>query len=249
MKRKPLLLALMAAVLLSASTAWAQDDFYVIAAGPTAVGTKITTVPYTISIPGFYYLTGNLTYNGSSNAITVNANDVTIDLMGFSLTNSGAVGITNGIYMHGCTNVEIRNGTVHGFFGGIFESSNGINHHRISNIRAFNPGSNGLGINIGLSGSQNVVKNCTAANNAGRGIAIGSGTIIGCEAYGNQCGFLVLSGPASIIGNVATNNTGFGFMFFSSQKIMLDQNSASDNGTNYSPKDATNTAWGVNAGG
>ena len=52
------------------------------------MGTKITSVPYTITQPGFYLLTGNLTYNGTGNAIAVGANvkDVVIDLMGFSLT-------------------------------------------------------------------------------------------------------------------------------------------------------------------
>ena len=60
-------------------------------------------------------LAGNLTYSGSTNAITVSADDVTLDLMGFSLTNSGAKGSTYGINLSGRTNVEIRNGTVRGF--------------------------------------------------------------------------------------------------------------------------------------
>ncbi|MBU4448351.1 MAG: hypothetical protein KKD99_07175, partial [Proteobacteria bacterium] len=53
------------------------------------VGTKITSVPYTISSPGFYYLGGNLTYSGTGSAISVDADNVTLDLMGFSLTGAG----------------------------------------------------------------------------------------------------------------------------------------------------------------
>jgi hypothetical protein len=41
------------AILTVGNGAWAQSDFYVIAAGPTAVGTKITSLPYIINNPGF----------------------------------------------------------------------------------------------------------------------------------------------------------------------------------------------------
>jgi hypothetical protein len=68
------------------------------------VGTKITNVPYAINNPGFYYLGENLTYRGSSDAITVSANDVTLDLMGYSLTytspNPGKSGININVGCH-----------------------------------------------------------------------------------------------------------------------------------------------------
>ena len=92
------LVALLAAVLLSGSAAWAQGDFYVIAGGGPPVGTKISSVPYTITQPGFYFLTGNLTYNGAGNAITVSANNVTLDLMGFSLSHTGSATIERHLY-------------------------------------------------------------------------------------------------------------------------------------------------------
>jgi hypothetical protein len=46
--------------------------------------TPISSVPFTITTPGSYYLTTNL-YSPSGNGITVSANDVTIDLNGFAL--------------------------------------------------------------------------------------------------------------------------------------------------------------------
>ena len=60
MKRTLWLLACLGALLLSAAPVPADDGFYVIAAGQPSVGTKITSLPYTISTPGYYYLTGNL---------------------------------------------------------------------------------------------------------------------------------------------------------------------------------------------
>ena len=59
------------------------------------VGTRITSLPKTITDSGYYYLGGNLTC-ASGTAITVNATNVTIDLMGFTITgntNSGSYGI------------------------------------------------------------------------------------------------------------------------------------------------------------
>jgi hypothetical protein len=112
MRRKLWLLALVGVVLLSAAPVLADDGFYVIAGGGKA-GTQINSVPYTINSPGLYCLSGNLSYiSTTGNAITVNANDVTIDLMGFSLTGPGkGSGINYGIRINsGCTNVEIRNG-------------------------------------------------------------------------------------------------------------------------------------------
>ncbi len=66
----------------------ADGELYVVAGVVPPVGTKITSVPYTISTPGFYFLAGNLTYSGSSNAITISVDDVTLDLMGCILTNA-----------------------------------------------------------------------------------------------------------------------------------------------------------------
>ena len=159
------LVALLAVVLLSGSAAWAAEDFYVIAGGG-AVGTKISSVPYTITQPGFYLLTGNLTYNGAGNAITVgpNVNDVVIDLMGFRLTNAGAAGTTKGVYIDStCKNVTVRNGTVRGFYEGIL-AAGGSSGCQVINVTA--SGNSYLGIELdGLNPS--LVKDCDVSNNGG----------------------------------------------------------------------------------
>src|SRR4051812_45809594 len=47
--------------------------------------TPISSVPFTISVPGSYYLTTNLTAALNQNGITVSADNVTLDLNGFHL--------------------------------------------------------------------------------------------------------------------------------------------------------------------
>ncbi len=136
MKLKLWLLAWVAAVLLSAGPVLADDGFYVIAGGGKA-GTPINSVPATISSPGMYYLNGYLTSTPTNqNGITINASDVTLDLMGFTLTGPGKTsGSSNsGIQINSSTNVEIRNGSVINFgYNGIGGSGTAI---RVIGLRA-----------------------------------------------------------------------------------------------------------------
>src|SRR6476619_6633553 len=48
--------------------------------------TAITSLPITISNPGSYYLTGNVTATADGTAITIAADNVTIDLNTFTLS-------------------------------------------------------------------------------------------------------------------------------------------------------------------
>jgi len=51
--------------------------------------TPISSVPFTISAPGSYYVTTNLTPGADQNGIVVAADNVTIDLNGFTLFGGG----------------------------------------------------------------------------------------------------------------------------------------------------------------
>ena len=79
-----------------------------------------TSAVYVIDQPGSYYFTGDITIDvADKDGIRVDADDVTIDLMGFSLIGQGS-GSGDGIRVIGTSsNVEIRNGTVfnHGSSG------------------------------------------------------------------------------------------------------------------------------------
>jgi hypothetical protein len=84
--------------------------------------TPITSLPATISTQGLYCLTGNLaTAQASGNAITINANNVTLDLNGWKVGGqaAGAGTLAIGIYSAG-TNVTVKNGIVRGFWFGIY---------------------------------------------------------------------------------------------------------------------------------
>ncbi|MDE2236189.1 MAG: hypothetical protein KGK44_11685 [Gammaproteobacteria bacterium] len=89
--------------------------------------TPITSLPATISAQGIYCLTGNLGTNiTSGNAITISANNVTIDLNSWKL-DGGSAGIntsTFGIFSYG-NNVTIKNGIVRGFIVGIYQGGSG----------------------------------------------------------------------------------------------------------------------------
>jgi hypothetical protein len=249
MKRKLWLLALVGAMLLSVSPVLADGDFYVIAGGG-GVGTKITSLPYTITQSGFYYLVGALTYNGSTSAITVNCDDVTIDLMGFKLAYTGSNQVY-GIAIWGKKNVEVRNGTIRGFYVGVVEpfELQGANH-RVINVRAVSntiPGAYG----IALSGNNHLVQGCNASNNAQTGISVDSGVITNSVACNNIDG-IQLKGPGSVIGNIANNNTIKNFRlgtFNTKTPIMVDRNSASGLSLNYSVESgSTGIIYGTNAG-
>ena len=89
--------------------------------------TAITSLPYTISSPGSYCLTGNLaTAITTGSAIAINASNVVLDLNGFALTGFGAGLATeaSGVYSVNRENITIRNGTIGGFYRGIFLDHN-----------------------------------------------------------------------------------------------------------------------------
>ena len=226
-----LLLALVFSVMVTTAPALADDDFYVVAGGG-AVGTKITSLPaagLTISTPGFYFLGCNLTFSGpGSHAINITADDVTLDLMGFSLIGPGGGVGYNGINFTGRTNVEIRNGTVRGFAGAAVQDADPFkngNKHRISNVRVTNNFNGVL-----LYGNNHLIKNCSASNNTAYGLYMDSGLICDSVANNNNNG-VYLGGPGSVLGNTACNNSAHNFWLGVASEpnptsILVDRNSA-----------------------
>src|SRR5580698_4690509 len=70
--------------------------------------TPISSLPFSITAPGSYYVTTNLT---GTAGITIASGSVTLDLHGFTL--AGSAGSSNGISSaDSLTNVVIENGTV-----------------------------------------------------------------------------------------------------------------------------------------
>ncbi len=208
-------------------------------------------MPLTITEPNSYYLAEDVNFtDDANNAITIGCDDVTIDLMGYTLKGPDS-GSTRGIYMYGRNNVEIRNGTIRDFGSlAVYEGGSNGNNHRLIDMRFL---SNGSGVY--LNGGGHLVKDCTAADNTSSyGMAVGygstvtgntchdnvvygifadsSGRVSGNICYNNgQYGIYTNSG-CTITGNTAMNNTDTGI--YASEYCLVDQNTAYGNGTNMS---------------
>ena len=131
----------------------------------------ISSAPFTISLPGSYYLTTNVTGVSGTNGITIAANDVTLDLAGFALI--GVPGAGFGINVPALqTNLCVRNGTVRGWNNlGIFANCvNGQFEH-------LNLSDNGNGIQ---AGSGCLLASCTFYNNLNSAEASDACTIRNC---------------------------------------------------------------------
>ena len=106
--------------------------------GPVPAATIINSVPYTISAPGFYQVGANLTYNGNGSTndaiITVNANNVTLDLGGHYLSGPSTNTATTlfGVYASGKGVITIQNGTISHCYEGIYLT--GSNSNPLTNV-------------------------------------------------------------------------------------------------------------------
>ena len=83
---------------------------------------KISAVPFTISLPGVYCVTAKISSNlASGAAITINANNVVLDLNDFAIGNLGAGPSTAaiGIFAVDRQNIVVRNGILRGFWAAV----------------------------------------------------------------------------------------------------------------------------------
>jgi hypothetical protein len=176
----------------------------------------ISSLPFTISQSGSYYLTKNLNFTAASgNAITISASNVTLDLMGFTLSSSSAV-TGDAIRMNaGLRNIAVRNGVIAGntvvtVSGGAPNQSWSVNAAGFSNgINAFSSPEvstchfshlriSGCRI-VGLDGGeQAVAEQVTATQNGNAGIRLASGSVTNSTGLSNGG-----SGVACFNGSVA----------------------------------------------
>lgn len=165
--------------------------------------TAISSLPYTITNSGSYYLTGSLTGVSGQNGIAVAAGNITLDFRGFELI--GAAGGGSGVVVSsGVTNVEVLNGTARNW------PSNGIDASQgwgviFKELRATANGGDGL-----LAGNNGFVTACAASANGGNGIHAGSSCVLsGCIASVNGGdGFLV--GSSCLVANDTASTNGSG---------------------------------------
>lgn len=169
----------------------------------------IATLPYTISSSGAYIVTRDLTLTTTnSNGITIEADNVTLDLNGHTLTGPGkTAGATgSGIYVNGTHyNITICNGTVRDWRDKGIGAGTATNS-QFELLRCYNNGSNGL-----LVGNDNTVSGNTAHSNGTYGIQTGNGcTVNDNNSYGNGSGGIYVGSGCSVSGNSCRGNTGSG---------------------------------------
>src|SRR6201987_3246786 len=90
---------------------FASANAFETAQGVTA--TPITSLPFTISTSGNYYLPANLTYTGPAGpAITITASQVVLDLNGRSLVAGVSTNFAYGVLVFNQVDVTIQNGDI-----------------------------------------------------------------------------------------------------------------------------------------
>jgi hypothetical protein len=173
--------------------------------------TPISSAPFTITTSGSYYLTTNVTVS-SGDAITISANNVTLDLNGFTISSTRPVATTDtAILLSGPrTNISIYNGYISGGVtnsaGGVFGGSgfaSGIIYSTVppSNVRVKDVSISGVlfhGIVLN-SGNSTVVESCTVQEAGGYGIvaaSISDSTALNC-------------GLAAVFGTTVKNCAGY----------------------------------------
>lgn len=160
-------------------------------------------LPLTITESNSYYLTGDI--GTSVTPITVEADDVTIDLMGYKISlGMHLIGPDYyGIYINDANNVKIRNGTIRNFDPQGIYATYGSGGISVIDVRAISNSGRG----IWLYGQNNLVENCLAADNGDKGIEAGSGsTVTGNTATNNANEGIKTGGHCIVTGNTATDN-------------------------------------------
>ena len=144
--------------------------------------TPISSLPYTITNPGSYYLTTNLTkVGGTNNGISLSGGDITLDLNGFYL--QGVSNGGSGIYVTGSfSNLVVRNGSIIGWGASGVDSYSAAYPRGMVFEKLMLAGNGAEGI---LTEAGSVVRDCVALNNANHGISTVGSEIVGCVCRGN----------------------------------------------------------------
>lgn len=183
------------------------------------------TALYVISQSGSYYLTGNINGVIDKNGIEVTANNVTINLNGYSMIGAGYNAGTTGHAITGGSFIKITNGSIQLWRG------NGINvgsYNRINDIIVYHCGGTGISV-----GGQSIISNCSSSANVSYGFSLGSSStmyaciaewneshgIVGgaisviekCSIHGNEGSGIDLGEESTIINCTSSDNDGRGF--------------------------------------
>lgn len=160
---------------------------------------------FRISEPGSYYLIEDIEVEGPVSGIVIEADNVTIDLMGFELR--GKEGTRTGVVASGSRNITLRNGSVVGWgqtgvllnATGLLEDGGAV----VEDIRVVDNGWNGMTI----QSAPTRISRCLTLGNGLNGIAVATNaTIESSQAHRNgRIGFSAI-GDTTFIGCSAKRN-------------------------------------------
>jgi hypothetical protein len=185
------------------STAASEDKFQDLAACfsvSPCLGCQGRKLPIVVDRPGSYRLCRDLVVtDANTTAILVNADDVTIDLDGHTISGPSAVGSGVGISAGSQSNLTVLNGTVRGM------GASGIvagRHARIQGVKAI--GNGGYGIEVGTVG---LLTGNLASENGRSGLSGQEYTSFKDNvAHANAHTGIATGCACSVIGNLTTNN-------------------------------------------
>lgn len=162
---------------------------------------------YSISVPGSYYLTGNVNGVAGKGGIFISVSNVTLDLNGFSVIGVPGTGI--GINVNGSHfrvfNGQVRSWDYHGLAAGEYASVDritasgnkltGIIADYGSHVSDCVVSANKNGINV----SSTVVSHCVVYSNSEDGIAAYGGAVTGCGVGDNPGRGIYVYGTPSLV--------------------------------------------------
>ncbi|MFL6527106.1 MAG: right-handed parallel beta-helix repeat-containing protein, partial [Chthoniobacterales bacterium] len=137
--------------------------------------TPINSLPYAISAPGSYYVTGNLPRRSGGGGITISASNVTVYLNGVALDGTGAPASTSGIVINdNLKNVQVYGGAIANWPGKAVAAGTNTSTTVFEDLRIRDCGSGGI-----ASGNNCVVRRCEVNNCAGGpGVSVGSYCVV-----------------------------------------------------------------------
>ena len=213
-----------------------QEVFDKVAAVESRIAINATNTPgdadslFKITVPGSYYVTGNVTGVVGKHGIEITAGNVTLDLGGFTLTGFTAMGNFDGVSVTtpALGSITVLNGSFRnwGDDGVDLGTWNAVNC-RIEGVHVVNSVGNGVVTGFGtivsncsasfndvsgISTADNcVVLNCITFYNSINGIVTGPGSAVSyCSAYANTVSGIATSLGSTVVNCSAYNNSGGG---------------------------------------
>lgn len=195
--------------------------------------------PIVISQPGSYHLTRSLTGVASTDGIQVTADNVSVDLSGFTLAGFNKTG--SGIAVVGThSGIRISNGVVRNWNKGIDGYSLGREavYSGVDHITALDNADTGISVGsyseitdchaslnvYGIATHYSVVRRCHATNNTSYGIWVQDRSLIEDSVASNNGLGIVLDvgatpGESAVRSSAATHNASWDFRFYGTNHV------------------------------